>query len=389
MSLLDDTIRDARRPLVLRRSTSESLSAAADEALPAPRDDAPWPATRAAREAGEARDGHPANPARAMHAPRDDYRDDFRREGQSMPREASSPSGSGISRLPAGDPLSAAMDAERPKSSAKNVGFSDVTVMGDSRTSELATGPEKGRSPGKVAAAAAGSASMALQSAVLPGSSEAEWSRARSLSMTPEGSTTTVSADGETFLSRPPGRGAPSENPHAASASAPAWPAATSRGSIVVPPAGASTGAAGAAESADSANSTGSDDAAAALQARHAVHALHALHARQTTGTARAGGTPGPALPTPPDPPRQRVAMGARTADARHAGTVVDLSGGLPRPARAASEDVVPTLSIGRIDVTVVTDAVPALSTDSASVPEASGEAGVTGFLACNYLKRL
>jgi hypothetical protein len=385
MSLLDDTIRDARRPLVLRHSASESASAAADETLAASRDDAPWPATRAA---GEARDGHPANQAR-------DDRDDFRREGQSMPREASYPSGSGISRLPAGDPLSAAMDAERPKSSAKNVGLSDVTVMGDSRTSELATGPENGGSPGKVAAAAAGSASMALQSAVLPGSSEAEWSRARSLSMTPEGSTTTVSADGETFLSRPPGRGAPSENLHPTSAGTPARPAATSRGDRAAPPGGASTGAAGAAESADSAdsadsaNSTGCDDAATALQARHAVHALHALHARQATGTARAGGTPGPALPARPDPPRQCVAMGARTADARYAGQVVDLSGVQLRPAQAASDDAAPTLSIGRIDVTVVTDAVPALSTDSASVPEASGEAGVTGFLACNYLKRL
>ena len=375
MSLLDDTVIDARRPRVLRRNVDQRVLAATDEAALFAGDDAPssehayahdvsWPATRVAREAGAASDGHQASLAREMGAPRDDDRDDFRREGQSMSREASYPSGSGMRRLPTGDPLSAGMGAEGPKSSAKNVGFPDVTVMGDSRTSELATGPEKGRSPGKVAAAAAGSESMALQSDVLPGSSEAEWFRARSLSMTPEGSTTMVSADGETFLSRPPGRGAPSETPHSVSVTTPATrPAATPHGNAGAPPEGASTGAAGAVEAADS---IGSDDAAAALH---------------RPGTARAGRTPGPAgplaaprrspalaFPALPDPPRQRFATGARAADAH---------------------DATPTLSIGRIDVTVVSDTVATVPAAAASLPQAFGDAGVSDFLACNYLKRL
>ena len=369
MSLLDDTVLDARRPLVLRRSASEIASAAADETAPsfgrAHPDDVPRPATRVARETG---------------APRDGDRDDFQREGQSMSREASTPSGSGISRLPTGDPLSAERGADRPKSSANNVGFPDVTVMGDSRTSELATGPEKGRSPGKVAIAAAGSVSMALQSVVLPGSSEAEWSRARSLSMTPEGSTTTVSAGGETFLSRPPGRGAPSENPRSAPASTPAaGPAVPRRGKSTTPPDGASPRTAWTAAPAEP-ETTGSDDAAAALRTRQRP---------ATDGADGAPGTTAPPLTALPDPPRQRTATGTRTTDAGHAGNVVDVLGGQLRPARAVSGDATPTLHIGRIDVTVVTDTVAALSAAAASLPEASGEAGVSGFLACNYLKRL
>lgn len=396
MSLLDDTLRDARRPLVLRRSASQRAFAASGEAAPGDTvladergypGELPWPTT------------HGASPTHEMQVPRDDDREDFRREGQSLPREASPPFGSGFGRLPAGDPLSAVMGAERPKSSAKNVGFSDVTVMGDSRTSELATGPEKGRSPGKVAAAAAGSESMALQSVVLPGSSEAEWSRARSLSMAPEGSTTMVSAGGETFLSRPPGRGAPSENPHAASAFPPLQAERTPDGNDA-PPEGIFWHASSRPDISDRSGRSDISDASDVSRIANPARRSNTSNTSNASNASNApaeaaGASDGPRRPAGAQLGRARDASPPSSTAAQRRAQAVD-SGDTqatrelftrPQPnAGASAGDRVPILSIGRIDVTVIAEPAPAAPV---SFQEAFGDTGVPGFLACNYLKRL
>jgi hypothetical protein len=117
-------------------------------------------------------------------------------------REASYRSGSGIARIPAGDPLSAGTEVERPESHATNVnGNEGISVLGVNRVSELETGQVRHGSPGKIAAANVKSESSKHQSEVSSERIEAESYRETHQSKIPEGSERLVSRDGETFLS--------------------------------------------------------------------------------------------------------------------------------------------------------------------------------------------
>jgi len=189
MGLFHDTIRDARRPLAaasVRRFAPEASEADLPE-----------------------EDFSPEQPSGMQTIFR------FQKaESPAMPeglREASYRPGAAISRLPAGDPLSAGVEVESRKPSASHVdGNVGMSMQGDSRGSKLATGQEEHGSPGKVAAAKVTSESGTHQSVVLPGPIEAEWVHQRQV-RTPEGGERLVSDRSETFLSRETGRGAPSE----------------------------------------------------------------------------------------------------------------------------------------------------------------------------------
>ncbi len=308
MGLLNDTIRDARRPLGVHRiaDTAESVELA--------------DAFEAATPVSEFSPESPPGGAHSISR--------FQKEGQALPREASFQSGGGIIRLPAGDPLLAEMDVERPKSSATNVGFNDISVMGDNRESELETGHEEHRSPGKVAAANVKSESKTHQSEVLSGSIETESYHETHQSNTPEGSEQRVSRQGETFLSRLPGRGAPSETFSEKTAAASWRPAHDAP-----------------------------HDARAAVRHDGAATTASAVIDRTAPERARATATRTSAPPLHASRPA--------TASAR------------------APEAEPPGLVIGRIDVLVVADGAPAQPRPAAPA------LAERGFLSRNYLKRL
>jgi len=185
MSLFNDTIHDARRPLAggwVRRASDESEASTPEEDF--------------------AQDSTPSGMQTVFR---------FQKAGQFLPREASIQPGAGHSRPPAGDPLSAGAEVESPRSPATNDGETLISVLGDSRESALETGQVIHGSPGKVAAANVVSESKTHQSVVLPGPIETELNRETHRSEIPEGSERLVSRQRETFLSRPTGRGAPSE----------------------------------------------------------------------------------------------------------------------------------------------------------------------------------
>ena len=318
MGLFSDTIHDARRPIAggwVRR-------AAADEGEPSlPEEDF-------------AQEGMPSGMQTVFR---------FQKEGQGLPREASFQFGGGSNRLPAGDPLSAGTEVERPEPPATNVQVTDISVKGDNRRSELATGQVIHGSPGKVAAANVKSESKTHQSEGLPGPIEAEWVRETHQSNTPEGGERLVSVRGETFLSRPPGRGAPSE-PSSAVSTPP-----RDTGSGVQPAQGAANAVAVA--------MAALPDTAAAIADRTPSRAREfAAPPREALPATAAYAS---ALP----PRRGRAAFAAA-----------------PDPQRAA-EAGQPSLVIGRIDVVVVANAAPPQPQPAAHSDR--------GFLSRNYLKRL
>ncbi|NTV97146.1 MAG: hypothetical protein HGA75_17315, partial [Thiobacillus sp.] len=199
MGLFGDTLRDARRPLAgawVRRSADEA------EALP---DEVPDTGMQTV----------------------------FRFQKGDVPavmpvaaREASPRPVAGSPVVPAADPLSVGAEVGTSEPLAKHVnGNVGISVFPEvSRTSELATGQVIHASPGKITAANAKSESGAYQSEVSPERLETEPYREPHQSNIPEGSERSVSENGETFESRPSGRGAsPSEtysNPNLSRAAA-------------------------------------------------------------------------------------------------------------------------------------------------------------------------
>ena len=192
MGLFDDTIRDARRPLRggwVRRMVSDAA------------------------------DSGPPEEDFAQEVPASGMQTVFRFQKVESPasppgrfREASLRPG--VARhLPGADPLSAGAAAERPKPNAIHVGNTDISVRGDNQESSLETGQEANLSPSKVEEAASVKSNLhEAQSVVLSAHLEVERYRATPQSETPEGSEPLVnSGPGETFLRRPPGRGALSE----------------------------------------------------------------------------------------------------------------------------------------------------------------------------------
>ena len=314
MGLFNDTIRDARRPLAggwVRRASDES-----EASLP---------------EEDYSQDSLPSGMQTVFR---------FQKAGQFLPREASIQPGAGLSRPPVGDPLSAGAEVESPRSPATNDGETLISVLGDSRESALETGQEIHGSPGKVAAANVVSESKTHQSVVLPGPIETELNHETHRSEIPEGSERLVSRQRETFLSRPTGRGAPSETSLAT-----ARPGAAARTTQ------AAEFATGFAFESSAPQSFDRDGGAAIANVESSpareFAAQESLSEARTSAAARPG----------------------RTA---HAAS--------PGPGRA-SEPTPPSLIIGRIDVVVVADAAP-------PQPQATARAG-RGFLSRNYLKRL
>ena len=139
----------------------------------------------------------------------------FQKEGSPRPREASFRSAVGVTRLSAGDPLSAGKEAGRRMSPANNnanplrEGITDRTL---SRGSGLETGREERISPRKIAAASVEIGSQRkVRSLGVSVPDEAGLYHRTHKSNVPDGGVKPVSRSVEAFSSQPTGRGAPSE----------------------------------------------------------------------------------------------------------------------------------------------------------------------------------
>jgi hypothetical protein len=321
MGLFNDTLHDARRPLAggwVRRAPDESEAGAPEEDY--------------------TQDSTPSGMQTVFR---------FQKAGQNLPREASIRPGVGIARLPVGDPLSAGAEVESPRPHATNDGETRISVLGDSRESELETGQEIHGSPGKIAAANVVSESKTHQSVVLPGPIETESNHETHRSEIPEGSEQLVSRQRETFQSRPTGRGAPSET---SLASTPAQPGAAAR-----------TG-----QAAGLAFDSVFEHAAPHHYARDggaAIAHIESSPAREPLSETRASAA------TRPDRANHAAAQDPRRA--------TELA------TEFATKPTPPSLIIGRIDVVVVADAAPP---QTQTQPTARAD---RGFLSRNYLKRL
>jgi hypothetical protein len=342
VGLLDDTIRDARRPLAgawVRR-------AAADEpeiSLP---------------DADDLTEGAPSGMQTVFR---------FQKaESPALPgglREASYQPGADA-RLPAGDPLSAGTEDESPKPPAKNVaGDRDISVKSHSRTSILETGQEEHASPSRMAVANAGFESATVQSVVSSGPVETESYREQQSNI-PAGSERPVSRSGETYRSRPTGRGAPSEAFSVPSKTLPSTPAEA-------PPVAPRTRSWKAGEASPSGAPPEAGGAVAGPAAVPAelldVAEYAAAHQETVQRPATARGTAFPE-PSPVVWPATPPGHGTRMPPLRS-------------PFPGTTEPAQPGLVIGRIDVVVVAG--------NAQPQSPSGPRADSGFLSRNYLKRL
>lgn len=320
MSLFHDTLHDAHRPLAggwVRRAPDESEAGAPEEEY--------------------AQDSTPSGMQTVFR---------FQKAGQFLPREASTRPGAGLSRPPAGDPLSAGAEVESPRPLATNDGETLISVLGDSRESELETGQEIHGSPGKIAAANVVSESKTHQSVVLPGPIETESNHETHRSEIPEGGEQLVSGQRETFQSRPTGRGAPSET---YLATEPGQPGAAAR----------TTQTAG---SVSEYVSEPADPQSFSRDGGAVIAHIESSPAREFAAREALSETRASAISRPDR------ASHAAAQDSR-------------RATELATELAPPSLIIGRIDVVVVADAAP-------SQPHATARVD-RGFLSRNYLKRL
>lgn len=350
MGLFDDTIRDARRPLPATWVRREPL----------PESEAP-----------EEEVFEPVAPSGMTTIFR------FQKGGDppvmgARSREASFRLGVG-ENLPAGDPLSVGSEVEKPDFSAKDVnGNRDIiSVLGDNRGNELATGQVNHGSPGKRTAAEMIAESRTHQSVVVSGPVESDSVHQTHRSALPEGSGRFVSEREETFQSRASGQGAPSD-----SFSAPVNPLRPEQPGITV---------AGQPEGAGDPRST-------------AIPLPGSADDEGTGGPAQGGGPQADVISSAgrqpnfpetdkgqqdetdatqrPDPPLRGAtpAIPASRLDGRHVPAAYV-------PPRASGEEQ-PHLVIGRIDVVVVSNE----QSSTRSVPVARTD---TGFVSRNYLKRL
>jgi len=333
MGLFGDTLHDARRPIGgdwVRRSPDEA----------------------AAPEQDVTQDDMPDTGMQTV------FRFQKAESPASVPggfREASSRSGAGLARIPAGDPLTVAAEVGSPEPFTQHVEETHISVQGDNRESELATGQVRHGSPGKMAAANAKSASSMHQSEVSSERIEAESYRETHQSEIPEGSERSVSRQGETFLSRPPGRGAsPSETHMAGSTEFPARVSVETDRQPAIPADGTAL-----------AESGRPMRKAVPAPTREGIDAL-------PTPSAEARGK---RRTSPGQPDMPNLAGGPRPALDAYMPPLARERGRAPEPAP-------PGLVIGRIDVVVVADA-PA---QAQAAPPARSE---RGYLSRNYLKRL
>lgn len=274
----------------------------------------------------------------------------FQKEGQSlaaaMPREASFRSEETLTD----DPLSVESEVEKPNVSASGVnGDEDIfTVMGENRGNELATGQVNHGSPGWTTAVEMSSETRTHQPEVTSEPIESDCAHQRQKSREQHGSARRVSEQEETYQSRVPGQGAPSEsftapiNPLRSESPGPTpvgrppvpgrilWPAEAAPGSAVEPA------------------GTASDEADPAM--------------------VRPGGEPVVPQTTAIGSPFAQGFSTPRRSAQSESGAITTASG--------------PQLVIGRIDVVVVKESQPAARPFSSRQSD-------SGFVSRNYLKRL
>jgi hypothetical protein len=351
MGLFDDTIRDARRPLPatwVRREPLPDIETPEEEPL------------------------EPVAPAGMTTIFR------FQKGGDppamgARSREASFRLGVG-ENLPSGDPLSVGSEVEKPDYSAKDVnGNRDIiSVLGDNRGNELATGQVNHGSPGKRTAAEMIAESRTHQSVVVPEPVESDSVHQTHRSQLPEGSGRFVSEREETYQSRASGQGAPSD-----SFSAPVTP---------LRPEQPGTTVAGQPEDMGGPRST-------AIPLPGVAGEGETDNPKQGNGPQAGVISPLGGQPDFPDTVKgqqveadasQRQVLPPRSATPAVPSSRLD---GMQVPAEyvssRASREEQPRLVIGRIDVVVVSnEQQPA----TRSVPAARTD---TGFFSRNYLKRL
>jgi len=355
MGLLDETISDARRSLpgASRGATGSRLEPAADRGWDAPADEPMEQAAPAAMETmfGFQKEEPPAVPAGLREAP------------------------CRLERMPAGSPLFVESEVGKPDLSAMDVKDDVISVMGDNRGNELATGHVNHGSPGKRTAASVTAESKTRQPVVVSEPIETALDHDTQKSRPPEGIARCVSEREETHQSRVSGQGAPSDvfaapitplrsetpGPTAArhsensgrlrtlAAAVPGRAAAVSNGDVADGPPQGVESAAGPERSNDREPSAASP-ALAFAEARSDNRSRRALETEAASPSANG--------PLPP-------------ADRR------------PGSTRAQSQPQPPGLVIGRIDVVVVAREQPA---NNPSGP--AGRAN-SGFFSRNYLKRL
>nr|WP_320010941.1 hypothetical protein [uncultured Desulfobulbus sp.] len=191
MSLLGDTIHDARRPLPGRTAGQLRPMVSADYTE--------------------------SNPEEEQTSSELQTVFRFQKEGLPSPktgsREASFRSGADTS-LPAGDPLSVESAVERPSLFTSDVNGNEgiFSVKGDNRGNELETGQSNHRSPSWSTAAKMSAVSSTRQSEVMSEPNESVSAHQRHQSREQNGSGRTVSEQEETYQSWIPGQGAPSES---------------------------------------------------------------------------------------------------------------------------------------------------------------------------------
>jgi hypothetical protein len=351
MGLFHDTIRDAHRPLTgawIRR-------------MPEQRELQP-PSEPAAGEAEYGQLEEPDEPETPESGMQTVFR--FQKEGAPAPMQGSPQAPSrpttGERRLPAGDPLAAGAEVERPEPPAPGVHESGIFSVIEERGGHLETGHEERISPNGAAAVVANSESRVSARLSPSVSPEAVSYRHRSESNVPSGSEPIAGQGEESFESRDSGRGAPSETSPAAS-EPPGQGGAIAHRPI--------SGSATRSVPIDSLDGEGAGETGR-------------YRPQQAEGAAAvpplAPGPDGRAIPRPQAQP------GLSSSDpwAEAGAPMADVRGyGAPPVSNPSSEP--PSLRIGRIDVIVVAPR------ETGKAAKADPGSRSTGFLSRNYLKRL
>lgn len=358
MGLFQDTLHDARRPVSatwIRRSSDgdgDAEGPVGSEDFSVPEEPAPSGLSTVFRF-------QKAGPAVSK---------------PSASREASFRAGAGRTRIPSGDPLSAAIQVERPESSATDVnGDEDISARGVNRGSELETGQREHAGPSKRTAANVNSETKVPRSAQSPESFESVSFRETHKPRVPDGRERTVSQTGEAFpASRPSGRGASPSDSFADPSPAHPGGESTARragsgGTQPLPVASAGPGGV----TSFGPSSVGSPAS------------FNPVGTPSSTPTPTSANPTGVAMPEAgPSSIPSRPAWGRSSEGGSAEGPGPSASWPVRSPGRPA-EPVPAGLVIGRIDVVVVSSA-PALAS-----AEAAPATPDRGFTSRNYLRRL
>ncbi|MBM9613163.1 hypothetical protein JWJ90_02560 [Desulfobulbus rhabdoformis] len=330
MSLLGDTIRDAHRPLPSAEEGQLRRMVFPEDTESSPKEE------------------HTTSELQTVFR--------FQKEGQPSPktgpREASFRPGAADTGLPAGDPLSVESTVERPSLFTSDVnGNEDIfSVKGDNRGNELETGQSNHGSPSWTTAAKMSAVSSTHQSEVMSEPNESVSAHQRHQSREQNGSGRTVSEQEETYQSRIPGQGAPSES----FSTAPITPLrSVSPGPTPV----------------ERPHVPGQTPRQAEAVPGQAVESFEAV--------------PGEAGPQQPEEQKPRTTLAQSGAPREQSGVQEPVFPTQAIESQPSAPSSGPHLVIGRIDVVVVADSKQASS--GARVHTRSD----SGFVSRNYLKRL